>query len=233
MRAGAVVQARMGSQRCPGKVLAPLAGRPLLARVVERLQTCETLAFVGVATTDDPRDDPIASWCTASAVPCFRGPEDDVLHRVVSAATTWRLDPVVRITADCPFVCPRAVDDLVRSLREVGADYAHYDAENVHEGIDPFSLGALRTLDAASLPPDEREHLALLVERHPESFRVAAVPTPPGHQRRPGRSLSVDTPAELARAQRWFGQLQRGGAPFVTEDLLALLDAPAGREIRP
>ncbi len=80
MKAGAVIQARMGSTRLPGKALADLGGRPILGRVLDRTRLADSLAMVGVATTTDERDDPIAAFCAAEGVPCHRGPVDDVLH---------------------------------------------------------------------------------------------------------------------------------------------------------
>ena len=123
-RAGAVVQARMGSRRLPGKVLAEISGRPMLWHIVNRLRSATSLTSVGVATSDLARDDAIEDFCNEHEIACFRGSEDDVLGRFVSAATAWRLDPVVRITADCPFVCPHTVDVLVRALNHSGADFA-------------------------------------------------------------------------------------------------------------
>ncbi len=220
MNAGAIVQARLGSTRLPGKVLADLGGRPILGRVVDRLRLARAFAFVGVATTTDAGDDAVAAWCAQENVPCFRGPVDDVLHRYVAAAQAWRIDPIVRITADCPFVCPLAIDTLVPALVAANADYAGYDGPRLGEGIDPFSLRVLAHFDALPIPADEREHLALLVRRHRESIACVWVPPEPGLEAIPGARLSVDEPADLAFARELQRALPRD---FTSYDLATLL----------
>ncbi len=219
---GAVIQARTGSRRLPGKVLASLGGSPLLLRVIERTAEARTLGRIVVATTARPEDDPIEDLCTAHGIACFRGAEDDVLSRVTRAALRFTIDPVVRVTADCPFVCPGAIDDLVTALRTSDADYATYDAPTVHEGIDPFRLRYLARANALFLPADEREHLALLVRRGRAKVRIVRAPAPSGQHARDGLRLSIDEPADLGFARAVVETL---GPGFTTRDLLALLDA--------
>ena len=152
MKAGAVIQARMGSTRLPGKALADLGGRPILGRVLDRARLADSLAMVGVATTTDERIDPIAAFCATEGVPCHRGPVDNVLHRYVEAADRWQIDPVVRITGDCPFLLPDSIDALVGALVRTHADYAGYSGPRIGEGVDPFSQGVLAGFDRMSFP---------------------------------------------------------------------------------
>jgi spore coat polysaccharide biosynthesis protein SpsF (cytidylyltransferase family) len=180
-------------------------------------------AAVALATTTDPRDDALADYCRGVGVACFRGPVDDVLARYVAACRELAIDPVVRVTGDCPFVCPEALDELLAALIESDADYATYSEPTLHEGIDPFSLRALRALDARRLPPEEREHLALLPERHPDVFRVVRVAPAPALRRREGVSLSIDEPEQLEAARRIYAELD-GEVPFSVRELVALLD---------
>ncbi len=116
MKTVAIIQARMGSSRLPGKVLLDIAGKPMLQHVIERTQRARTLDAVTVAASADPADDPVAAFAAAMGVPCTRGALHDVLDRYYQAAKTHQADVVVRITADCPVIEPELVDDVVRTL---------------------------------------------------------------------------------------------------------------------
>lgn len=224
MRPGALIQARMGSTRLPGKVLAPLEGKPLLLRILERLRAAEGLACLAVATSAAARDDAVAALCAEHGIPCHRGPEDDVLRRTLDAALAFELDPVVRITGDCPFVCPRAVSELLAFHRREDADYSTYSEETVHEGIDPFSLRWLRAAQGEARAADEREHPLLILRRRPGAARIARLRPDPRLRARPGLRLSVDEPADLEFARAVYAALGAGGRLFSTEELLALLE---------
>ncbi len=223
-RPGAIVQARMSSRRLPGKVLADLAGKPMLVRIVERLRRARSLAFVGVATSVEPSDDPIAACCEALGIPCFRGPLDDVLARYVAACEHRGLDAVVRITGDCPFVCPEASDHLVERRCAERADSACFDRPTLHAGIDPFSVAMLARFHREGASAEEREHLALLVEHHLARLHIAVAPTPAGHEDL-GVKLSVDRAEELDLARRIYAWLGARADGFGTAELVAALGA--------
>src|SRR5688500_20354105 len=110
----------MASTRLPGKVLLPLAGRPMLSQMLRRLRSCAALDEVVVATTTSPGDDPIAALGVAEGVRVSRGSESDVLGRVADAAREHRADVVVRVTADCPLIDPQVVDRVVEGLMANG-----------------------------------------------------------------------------------------------------------------
>jgi spore coat polysaccharide biosynthesis protein SpsF (cytidylyltransferase family) len=192
----------------------------MLKRVLERLRRARSLDVIGVATTTDVSDDPIVALCAAEDVPCHRGPVDDVLHRYVEAAGAWRTDIVVRVTGDCPFVCPDAIDSLVAALMRGDADYAGYSGPRLGEGVDPVSRPFLQRFDAMRLPTDEREHLALLVRRHRKDIRCEWIDPEPGLVPPEGVRLSVDEPRDLEFAQR----VQRAlPSNFTSYDLIGLL----------
>jgi len=108
MKTVAIIQARMGSHRLPGKVLLDLAGQPMLTRVVNRVARAATIDQVVIATTTEDVDDSLAGLCSARGWPCFRGSQDDVLDRYYCAAREYKADLVVRITSDCPWSSRRS-----------------------------------------------------------------------------------------------------------------------------
>src|SRR5271155_1535944 len=118
MKTAAIVQARMGSSRLPGKVLMDLGGRTVLARVVRRLRRSTLLDEIMVATTHSTQDDAVVSECQRLAVSCFRGSEDDVLDRYYQAAQVCKADVLVRITSDCPLIDPGLVDGTIRAFHD-------------------------------------------------------------------------------------------------------------------
>jgi len=124
MKVVALIQARLGSSRLPGKVLKDLGGNPVLVWCVERARRAVTVSQVVVATTDAPADDPIAELCAARGYDCFRGSQFDVLDRFYQAARKYKADVIVRITADCPFIDPGLIDLTVQEYLRSGADFA-------------------------------------------------------------------------------------------------------------
>ncbi|HEX7363465.1 MAG TPA: glycosyltransferase family protein [Bryobacteraceae bacterium] len=114
---GAIVQARMGSSRLPGKVMLPGAGKPLLGHLLDRLQACRQLDVVIVATSINQRDDVIADYCHSDGIPAFRGSEQDVLDRYYRAAKRFNLSTIVRVTSDCPLIDPVLIDEQLRLFR--------------------------------------------------------------------------------------------------------------------
>lgn len=107
MRTAAVIQARMGSERLPGKVLRDIAGKTMIDRVIERAQRCLSIDGVIIATSTNASDDVLADHCRSNGVHVVRGSENDVLSRYALAAEKFRCEYVVRITSDCPLIDPR------------------------------------------------------------------------------------------------------------------------------
>src|SRR5262249_12160461 len=172
MRTVAIVQARMGSSRLPGKVLQDLGGEPMLARVLSRLGRSRTLDEVVVATTTEPADDILERFCQERGRPCFRGSEHDVLDRYYKAATAERAAVVVRITSDCPLIEPAIVDRVVAEFqeRQPGIDYASnvLPRRTYPRGLDTevMSFAALDRAWHEDHVPASREHVTPYIYRH-------------------------------------------------------------------
>lgn len=120
----AILQARMGSSRLPGKVLLDIAGKPMIQHVLERTQRARTLDGVAIATTSDSADDPVAAFAVSMNVPFTRGSVHDVLDRYYQAAKAHQADVVVRITADCPLIDPEVIDETVSEFLRLKLDFA-------------------------------------------------------------------------------------------------------------
>lgn len=169
----AIIQARMGSTRLPGKVLMDLCGRPVIDVLLDRLSRAESLSSIIVATSDQPQDDALADHLQQQNRAVFRGSEQDVLGRYAEAAQSFGADVVVRITGDCPFVDPELVDRAVQEFLSGDVDYhSNICPPTFPDGMDVevFSAAALHRAAQDATRPDEREHVTSYLIEHP-SFR--------------------------------------------------------------
>ncbi len=218
----AIVQARMGSTRLPGKVLLPLAGRPVLGHVVERLSHCSTLAGIVVATTTEASDDAITEFCEGADAAVFRGSEEDVLDRYYQAAAQFEADPVIRITADCPAIDPAVVDQVVNGFLEGEFDLFGLMGE-FPDGLDctVFAGSALRRAWEEATLASEREHVGPYIQNHPELFHTGGIELfeGQGHQR-----WTLDEPEDYELLTAIFDALYRPDDPFLSGEVIEFLD---------
>ena len=174
-----ITQARLSSSRLPGKILMPMAGAPMLAHHIRRLQLCRQAQAVVLATSDRDDDDDVAALGAELGVQVVRGPLDDVLARFAMAAAAAEADVVVRVTADCPLIDPALIDTLVEGfLAADGAvDYRHIDVTSFARGLDAEVMWSKALFEAAALAhdPHEREHVTPYIYRRPERFRIASL----------------------------------------------------------
>ena len=222
----AVIQARMGSTRLPGKVLRPVAGKPLLWHIVHRLKASRLIAEIAIATTVNPLDEAIVEFGAAHGITVIRGPEDDVLARFAKAAELLDADIVVRVSSDAPFLDARFIDHLVMSMIEQGGDYVLMEegAPCAHEGVDPLSRRALvKLMLHAGDDPAAREHVTGYFKLHPDFVRIARAPAYPLLAREGGR-LTIDTPDDLAFVEAVHDRLHAKAGEASLSDLLLLLE---------
>lgn len=223
----AIVQARAGSTRLPGKVLRPILGRPMLARVIERLRLSETLHRIVVATTDLPQDDAVARIATEMGVGVFRGDEADVLSRYVDAAREFQADVIVRVTADCPLIDAQVLDQIVSTYlaRVAELDYVSNTIKRTYpRGLDVevFPWRTLDRLDRVSRSAAEREHVTLHVLHHPECYRIAQVRHPLDHS---AHYWTVDTEQDFQLATAVYEVLYPAQPRFGWTDVLRVFEA--------
>lgn len=210
MRVIAIVQARMGSTRLPGKVLADLCGATVLERCLTRLHRAHQLSGIVVATSTQRGDDPIADLARARRWNCYRGSEGDVLDRYFRAAQSAHAEIIVRVTSDCPLIEPALVDRVVgRLLRSPGCDYvSNFIPERTFpRGLDveAFTMDALRTAWQEDRNAAWREHVTEFILHHPERFACVGVIDEADNS---AWRWTVDEPDDLKFARTiygWFG----------------------------
>jgi spore coat polysaccharide biosynthesis protein SpsF len=228
MKTVAIIQARMGSTRLPGKVLKDLAGQTVLARVVDRTRRAALLDEVIVATTEQPADDAIIEECKRLQVASFRGDEADVLDRYYRAAEQFSADAVVRITSDCPLIDPELVDEHVRRLldRWAEVDFVTNMAKPTFPlglAVEAMPADVLWRMKRLSQTSELKEHVTTLAYLEPEWFRIDHVLY---SRDLSGLRWTVDTPEDMELVRLIFQHF--GNDHFSWKDVLPVLERHPG-----
>jgi spore coat polysaccharide biosynthesis protein SpsF len=173
----AIIQARMGSIRLPGKMLMPILDKPMLAWMIERVKMAKEIEAIVVATSNAKADDAIAQCAEKCGVSVFRGSEDDVLDRYYNAAKEYGADIIVRLMGDCSLHDPRVIDESVLFFKKLceRTQYALSGSlANYPEGLDMdvFSFVSLEKMWREAKLPSEREHITAYMKNHPEFFEL-------------------------------------------------------------
>jgi spore coat polysaccharide biosynthesis protein SpsF len=218
-RTAAIIQARMGSKRLPGKVLMPLAGSPMVVRVLERAAAIAGVDVVVAAIPDTPDDDELEGIVEQAGYVVVRGDPEDVLSRYVVAANAVEAEVVVRVTSDCPLLSPTVSSQVVAAFDD--CDYASNTVQRTYpRGLDTevVSSAVLRVADREARTAGEREHVTPFVWRRPERFRLRQVYDSVD---RSAMRWTVDTADDLAFASSVYDEL---GPDFEVDDVLAMLE---------
>jgi spore coat polysaccharide biosynthesis protein SpsF (cytidylyltransferase family) len=215
-----VVQARMSSARLRGKVLAPVAGRPLLGYLLERLALARRPGFTVVATSDEPEDDAVAALAADAGVRVHRGPLADVAGRLAAVAARFELDALVRVSGDSPLLDPAIVDRGIELYEAGDVDLVTNVFPRsfpVGQSVEVMSRGALERVLAETSGPEDREHVTSWIYANHERFRIVNF----GHERDESAiRLAVDSDEDLRRIERIVAAMS---APHTEYGLLELL----------
>ncbi|AOQ23412.1 3-deoxy-manno-octulosonate cytidylyltransferase [Moorella thermoacetica] len=224
----AIIQARMGSERLPGKVLRDLVGKPMLAHMLERVKFARTINAIIVATSRLEQDDAVADLAQNCGVMVYRGDEEDVLSRYVEAATQVKAEVVVRLTGDCPLIDPGTIDKVVLEFLKGGCDYVATHIEGSYpRGLDVEVFSYRTLLQVNELAPagknPAREHVTWLIGRRPDLFRRRLVEAEAGLNR-PHYRLCVDTIDDFRLIEKIYKEFYRPGEIVNIEAVLRFLD---------
>jgi len=222
----AIVQARMGSARLPGKVMMPVNGRPLLDYMIERLKRANILEKIVVATTNSRLDEQIVAWCEESEVACFQGDENDVLSRYYQCSKQFDASIVVRMTSDCPLIDPKIIDEVVQSYLD--RPDVEFSSNTVPlpcfypDGMDVevFSTDLLKkAYDDAQLP-SEREHVTFFMWKTGKFKTYRLDPPKDISQYR----FTVDYPQDFEVIKAILEQLYVENQTFSLSDLIQFMN---------
>ena len=220
----AIIQARMSSNRLPGKVMQLVMGKPLLSYMVERIKPSRTINQLVVATSEDASDSLIADWCKRESISCFRGGLHDVLDRFYQCAISIEPRPktVVRLTADCPLHHYEVVDLAVKEFQGSGLDFFTNSFPPTFEDgfdVEVFTFEAMQNAWFARKEPTDKEHVTPLIRNNPllqrrfKKFRE-------NYQ----FNLSVDTPGQMGTIRSIFEKLYPHNHFFTIDDVIKHLN---------
>lgn len=225
-----VVQVRMASTRLPGKILMPLAGEPLLLRMLERVSAAKTPFTTVVATTTDVSDDPVRELCRQHRYPCFSGHPADLLDRHYRAGLEQGADAVAKIPSDCPLIDPVAIDLVLGTFLENAARFDF--VSNLHPAtwpdgndVEVMHMAVLETAWREAGKPFEREHTTPFIWERPERFRLGNVEWKTGLNYSMSHRWTIDYPEDYRFLSRVYDELWSPSRPvFPMDDILKLLE---------
>lgn len=214
----------MGSSRLPGKVMLDLAGKPMLVRMIDRVRRASLIDNVIVATTRKPADDIIADTCDQEGCSCFRGSENDMLDRLLSAARAYGAEVIVQLTGDCPAIDHRHIDQTIEFFNSGEYDYACNNIPpSLPIGFDVrmFPTHVLARAGELTLDPVDRVHGSYFIYTHPELFRIGSWSAE--KDMLPHLRLTVDEYPDYKLMRRVFEALLPRDDDFSAEDVIEYL----------
>jgi spore coat polysaccharide biosynthesis protein SpsF len=217
----AAIQARYSSTRLPGKILMDLCGKPVIERVIERVERSAFVDEVMVVTSINKEDIQTLHTVSALGRRVAAGSEDDVLDRYYQCARLLGPQYVIRVTADCPVFDSKLLDAAI--ARMGGADYTASLTNTLPDGtdIEVVKFSTLRRAWEQAKLASEREHVTLYIRNHPELFVLKDFVCPLGNME--GERWTLDEPADYEFLKKIYGHF--GESDFYTEDILGYLDA--------
>ena len=221
-----IIQARMGSTRLPGKVLKEVNGRPMLAYQIARLNHQFPDLDIMLATTSMAADDALESFCLNNNIQYYRGSENDVLGRfadIITQNAHTDTDRIIRITGDCPLICPDLIRALIDEYHRSGAHYGRIDTDTYPRGVDAeiFTVGMLITANNKATSDYEREHVTPYFYQTDTEYKVLKLKNSSGdhHEYR----LCVDELLDFEVFQRIIEILGDSWRSATYDDLITLL----------
>jgi spore coat polysaccharide biosynthesis protein SpsF len=226
VRVVAIVQARMGSSRLPGKVLKKVLDSPLLHYQLERLKLSKRLDYVVVATSNRPEDDAIENFCRDTKTHYYRGSEDDVLQRYFESAKHFGADVIVRLTGDCPLIDPLVVDDLINNYVEEFPKYDYLSnclERTFPRGMDTeiFSFECLDRVYRQAVKDWDKEHVTPYIYQHPKLFSIKSVTQETDQS---DYRWTVDTSEDFSLIDKIITSLYPENPYFSQKDIVDLLE---------
>ena len=218
MKVGFLITARLKSSRLPKKVIKEVLGKPLVVHMIDRIKQAAKIDEVIMCTSTNPQDDLLETIATSEAIACYRGSEDDVLVRLCEAASQFRIDYIVNLTADCPLTDPVLIDYIVREYEQTRADFI--ELTGVPEGLIGVAVSALKKV--VELKAESETEAWGNYFKEPGMFKVH-LPEVDAKYKHPTIKLSLDYPEDYEFITHVYEKLYDPNNAFSLLDILQLV----------
>jgi spore coat polysaccharide biosynthesis protein SpsF len=222
----AIIQARLGSTRLPGKAIRPLSGKPLIEHIIKRIQAVSEIDRIVLAIPSASSEKPLEKIAERMGIKCFSGPEDDVLKRFIQAGDFCNANHIVRVCGDNPLVDPTLMRSLILQHSKTNADYTFCpEPISLGTGSEVAKLSALKLIAQKTSQPVYREHVTTYFHDHPDSFHLERVPAPP-YLRAKNFRLTIDTEKDFHLIDQLYQKFYSPSqSPLNLEEVLDFLSA--------
>ena len=224
----AIIEARMGSSRLPGKVLADINGLPAIQRLVNRLSFSQELDNIVLATSTSPKDDALESWANKNGISCFRGSEENVLQRVVDASNYVNCDIIVEITGDCILSDHEIIDQSIITFFENSCDVVTNCGTYLSYPMGIYTqVFRKKDLEWVSKNINDKavqEHVSLYFYENPEKYKILNLVAPKSYSY-PEWRLQLDYPEDLKLLNEIYKHLEKDyGESFLLKEICNLIN---------
>lgn len=222
----AIIQARMGSTRLPGKIMYNVCGESLLSLMIKRIKNATKLDKIIIATTINEKDNEIVNFCKLNGIDFFRGSENDVLSRYYETSKKFPSDIIIRLTSDTPLLDPKTIDRVVEQYEKNNYDYVsnqfpfprtYPDGTNV----EVFSFNLLKEMYEKAKNPSDREHVTTFVSMQPELFKIFRVDYPQDISK---YRFNLDYDADYQLIKKVYEEFYFKNPHFTLEDIISWLE---------
>jgi spore coat polysaccharide biosynthesis protein SpsF len=225
MKKVAIVQARMGSSRLPGKILKQVMSKPLLEYQIERIKRSKLIDEIIIATTIKESDEPIVEFANKNGLSMYRGSENDVLSRFVGAAKDAQADVVIRLTSDCPVLDPEVIDIIINEYLHTDFDYVSNTMQRSYPrgmDVEVFSYELLKEIDILAKDVISREHVTPFIYNNPEIYKLKSIMYDEDYSK---YRLTVDTKEDFEIIEAILTNVYPENSEFNLEDIIVFLNA--------
>ncbi len=221
-----IIQARMGSERLPGKVVKEIKGIPMITHILNRLKKLSKIDKLVVASSTNPENDKLVEIVENAGGVVFRGSEEDVLKRYIDAVNKFGGKYIIRVTGDCPLISVEVIDALIEEFLKAKLDYMRVDVpDSFSRGFDGEIFTREALIKAHKLAKEDRyrEHVTLYMYEHPKDFSIGKMKAKK-EWNRPNYRLCVDTKEDFTLVENIYNALYDKNNYFDIDDIIKYLD---------